>query len=305
MKFILTFLFLCGSCCYAQEVVLQTDPFGFNAGASVSWGTHINRLGIFAGAYYYYGHVQVNTLGRVSYNFKHLGPTSRGWEKQIGLGVAYGFQRGGEFNPFHHLVSNQMGWKQSIGFGYYYYRDDWETSQFTGTVGYQGGNFELIHENDAFGISSDRYRTASLLVAYRKQNTRVGLNTTLWTGNGNDDNVVIVHESDFARFGYKDFSAVKHGKFSHGLLSAQIDHSFSYGQSARLNAGVDSEHLRNLLQNKIMHDMYMWPARWNTSKNPHVPMVDRNGNPYLYKEGQQVRKDRFYLNFGFNEIGYY
>jgi hypothetical protein len=54
-----------------------------------------------------------------------------------------------------------------------------------------------------------------------------------------------------------------------------------------------------------MHDMYLWPAKWNTAKNPHVPMLDSEGKPYLYKEGQEVRKVKFYFNLGLNECGYY
>lgn len=298
-------LIIVGPCCYTQESVFNTDQFGFSAGATLSIGTHVNRLGIFASAYYHNGHVQLNALGKVNYSFRHLGPNGSGWEKQVGLGLVYGFQEGNEGNPFHHLVSNQMHWQQSIGFGYTYYRDDWETSQFTGTVGYQAGNFELVHENDAFGISSDRYRTSAILVAYRHQESRVGLNNTLWTGNGDDDKVRTIHESDFARFGYKDLSEARHGKFSNGLLSAQWDQAIPYGQTAKLNVGVDSERVRNLLQNKIMHDMYIWPEKWNTAKNPHVPMLDRNGNPYIYGDGQKVKKTKFYFNLGWNENGFY
>jgi hypothetical protein len=131
------------------------------------------------------------------------------------------------------------------------------------------------------------------------------LNNTLWTGNGNDKNVKTIRESDFARFGYKDLSEARHGQYAHGLLSAQWDQAFSYGQTARLNVGGDAEQIRNVFQNKIMHDMYLWPAKWNSAKNPHVPMLDSEGKPYLYKEGQQVRKAKFYFNLGLNECGYY
>jgi hypothetical protein len=152
LRRIYTFLLLSLSVCsFGQDAMIHANQFGLNAGASFSVGTHVYRIGLFAGAYYYYSHVQVNTLGKATYNFKHLGPKGRGWEKQMGIGLVYGFKDGTSNNPFHHLVSNQMGWRHSVGFGYNYYKDDWETSQFTGTVGYQGGNFELIHENDAFG----------------------------------------------------------------------------------------------------------------------------------------------------------
>jgi len=60
-----------------------------------------------------------------------------------------------------------------------------------------------------------------------------------------------------------------------------------------------------VLQNKFIHDMRFIPKKWNRSKNCHIPMIDDKGAQYLYKEGQEVRKPKMYLNLFSNANVFY
>jgi len=64
--------------------------------------------------------------------------------------------------------------------------------------------------------------------------------------------------------------------------------------------GVDSEHIRYAIQDIFIHDMYFIPKKWNKAKNPHYPMLDTTGQPYLFKPGQKVKPTSFYFEFSGN-----
>jgi hypothetical protein len=118
-------------------------------------------------------------------------------------------------------------------------------------------------------------------------------------------------DTDFpARFGYKDDRNVKFGGKSVALLSAQakllIPESYiPLNQEVQLNIGLQSERVRNVLQNRIVHDHAFIPAKW-ISRNPcHIPMEAEGGGQYLYQENQRVKKSSFYFNIGANEGAFY
>ncbi|MGE0772061.1 MAG: polymorphic toxin type 23 domain-containing protein [Cyclobacteriaceae bacterium] len=303
---LLLFLFFKPGLVFGQERIVNDDEFGITGGVHVSFGTHVQRAGVFLAGYCIFNHLQLNANFRLAFAGRHLGPRLGSVECIQSVGVVYGFENGADhYNFFPHSVSNQMDWKYAVGYAYNFYWDRWKTSQRTGTIGFSVDKMELIHENDALGARTDRYRTAALMVSYRYLDNRYAVNTTLWTGNANDPAVRKVDSVAFARFGYKDLSDARYGKISHGLLSAQWDHAFDYGQQLRVNFGVDSEQVRNFIQNKLMHDMYLWPRKWNTARNPHIPMLDAEGQPFVYWEGQVLRQDRLLLQVGLNDLSFY
>ena len=297
--------------CPTSKLLAQDNPFksesnGFTGGLNISFGSHVKRTGVFVGGYYYKDFLQVNAIARWYFNFKNLGELQRGTEKHMGIGLAYAFDES-VYTPNHFVsvTGSQTGKKYSIGYGYNFYWDHRKTSQRTGTVGFQLGALDLVHENDGLAIHSDKYRTATLYIGYRWDYHRIGVNSILWTGDAGSSAVNEVKESNFSRFGYKDLSQAEYGHFSHGLLSFQYDYAMDYYQVANVNIGVDSERVRNVLQNLIVHDLYFWPKKWNPAKNPHVPMLDTDGNPYLYLKEQEIRKSLFYFNLGLNETLFY
>ncbi|WP_020531650.1 polymorphic toxin type 23 domain-containing protein [Flexithrix dorotheae] len=293
---------------FGQESLgYSKEGFGGAAGISFNLGTHFQRAGLFLTGYYYHDFFQVNAQTRWFFTFRQLGPSGKGHEGQFNIGAVYAFGNYDQIqNPFLNSVSNQTGKKYSIGYSFNVYLDQLSTNQRTGTVGIQLDQVEVYHENDILGTpGSDRYRTSGILIAYRNDHTRIGINATFWTGNSDSGKAIKVEDNTFARFGYTDLTHAEYGEYSNGLLSLQVEHVFPYAQQGRMNIGIDSEHVRNFLQNKVMHDLYFWPEKWNPAKNYHIPMVDTEGKPYLYKENQGVKSDRFLFDLSLNPTLFY
>ncbi len=38
------------------------------------------------------------------------------------------------------------------------------------------------------------------------------------------------------------------------------------------------------------------PKKWNKVENLHIPMIDREGNQYLYRKEQKIKKPKLFLN---------
>ena len=54
-----------------------------------------------------------------------------------------------------------------------------------------------------------------------------------------------------------------------------------------------------------MHDLPIWPRKWNTAKSRHVPMIDAEGNAYLFQENQKLREGKFYWGLYLNSPHFY
>ncbi|MEZ4828885.1 MAG: polymorphic toxin type 23 domain-containing protein [Bacteroidia bacterium] len=305
MKRTYSFLFLLLNASLVWGQWVTSSRLGATAGISIQTGTTINRFGLIASGYYLSDFVQVNLQLRGFFSFTDLGPRPpmQGWEAQIAGGALIGFgpDRHTE-SPFLSPVSNQTGRQYAIAYAYTLYFDQRKTSQRNGTVAFHIGKFMAASENDALsGELADKFRTASVLFLYRVDSLTIGLNTLMWTGDSRDPNVKKVRHSEYpGRFGYKDLSEVLYGRFSHGIQTVQVQYALPYGQMVQGNLGVDSEYVRHFLQNRLIHDLYFVPLKWNKSKNPQYPMLDREGKPYLYLPGQKVKPSRLYINLAMN-----
>ncbi len=289
----------------SETIFAQLTP---SIGIACNIGTTVNRIGITAGAYYVNHSFQINSKLWLYYNFNSYGPPHSGPEFQASLGLLFGYGKQDTIeNKFITSISNQTGKRNSIAITHNYYFDNIKTSQETGTIALEFNHLQIVHENDILGTrASDRYRTAGVLISYRIQNTTFGLNTVLWTGNSSSDSAIRITNSDYpARFGYRDLSKADYGTFSHGILTFQVQKALPYNQIARIDIGADSEHIRNVIQNKIIHDMYFLPKWLIATKLPHYPMLDVNGMPYLYKTNQKVKPSKFFLNFSGNSGVFY
>ncbi len=288
---------------YAFPAQAQSINYGLWGGLSFRFGTTQNRVGVAAGGFCYYDFVQINLRVSGLYNIKTYGPPKKGFELQLGGGlvVAYG-KRDSVENPFLSRLDNKTGRKHSVSVGYDWYFDKIGTSQRSGLIGLQFGDFAIATENDLLGqAGQDKYRTAAILLSYRVDSVRIAVSSVLWTGNTSSDEVIVVQDSAYpARFGYKDLTDAQYGGFSNGAVSAQIEYAAPYFQTFVANVGVDSEHVRNLLQNKIMHDMYFIPPSLIPDRNPHVPMVDTENKPYLYNANQKIKSSKLILDLGVN-----
>lgn len=279
---------------------------GIRGGVLLSFGSHVRQVGFTVSGYWYYDFFQLNALGRVGVHSRNMGPQVKGKEALFSLGAVVGVDPSRDVeNYFLSAVSNQMGKLYSLGFAQNFYWDSHKTSQHTGTIGMQIGQVELAHENDIFSVmGSDRYRTAAIYAAWFNGFERVEISSIMWTGNTNSKKSV-KYDKGVGRFGYLDISEAEYGKISNGILCINWDHFYGFGQTSRVGLGIDSEHVRNALQNRLMHDMYLFPKKWNHAKNKHIPMLDEEGNPFISSDIQNVKKDRFYYQVSWNKPGFY
>ena len=274
---------------------------GATVGLNICLGNKTDRLGVFAGAWIRYDFVQLNPGIRIYYNFKNLGPPGRYWEFDSygGVLLAWG-KRDSTYNQFITNVSNHTMRRFSFAYSYNIYCDGIKTSQKTGTFAIQFNKIELITENDLIGDNRDRYRTAAATVRYRHESTIVGISMILWTGEKGDRMVGADYPS---RKGYKIQG--RFGQHSHGILCIQAQQHLGYGQNAQVSAGIDAEQIRHIVQNKIIHDWIFLPSRWVKNPSSHVPMLDTEGNMYLYQSGQKIRKPTPYFNVAVNPALFY
>jgi hypothetical protein len=260
--------------------------FGARVGIVLGIGNRIDRIGFCGNAYYAVNFFQTNADVRAYYNFKNFGPRKKHFELVTSLGVVFGFgKKDTADNLFYSSVSNQTKYKNSFAYSYNCYFNKVKTTQQTGIFALQFQGFSLIGENDLFARPRfDRFRTGAFLLQYQYKEFQFAVNSTLWTGQmGN-----VVRNEHFPN-GYVDTTNGVYPEFSNGLLSAQVKCILPYYQFAQGNIGVDAEQVRNVLQNKMIHEVFR-------AHNSDIPMLDTNGNQYLYKEGQQIRKPVFYYN---------
>jgi hypothetical protein len=290
----------------SQEFPYKKSNFGINVGANIALGTHFQRMGITFNAYYVNSFFQANAETRFYVNVKNLGPAKVYGEAvtSFGLLVAYGDKQN-YYNPFISIVSNQTGYKYSVAYAYNVYWNKINTAQRTGIISLQFNKISLVTENDLLAPPSlDKFRTAAAFIQYQHDSVfQVALNCTMWTGKMG---FKTQHPDPHFYFScYMDTTGNIYGNISHGLLSGQIKYNLGYGQNAQANLGVDAEQVRNLFQNKVIHDMRYLPKKWVKNKNCHIPMLDNKGEQYLYKEDQKIKPARLYFNLFSNQGLFY
>ena len=292
-KFFIIFFFSFCSIVFGQ--LKLNKHYGFNVGFVSSFGTHFQRFGVVIQGYAVYQFAQVNASFRVYDNFKNLGPKGEHAEINASLGLCLGYgKRAYERNLFMSCISNQTGYKNSVAYSYNIYFNKIKTSQVTGTIAFQFNHFSLISENDIFAKPIlDRFRTGAFLLQYQNKHFQYAVNCTMWTGKMGE---AIKNDSLYPSPGYMNTVNSVYSNLSHGLLSAQIKYANQYGQYLQSNIGVDAEQVRHTVQNKIIHDMLFVPKQWNKAQNVHIPMIDREGNQYLYRKNQKIKKAKLFLN---------
>lgn len=305
-RWTLAILLLCAAIrSEGQNYHYEKNNLAFIGGLQLAVGTHIQRVGCFAQVSYMYNHVQVNAVVRAQFNRRAIGPGGRSADLILSPGLVYAFgDRRLYGNSFYTTLSNQTIYRNSIAYAYNAYFSTNKTSQQTGQVGFQYGDFKLIAENDLLGRPAlDRFRTGAFLVEYTYQNLwQAGISTALWTGQmGRRQSI---DPADISGGCYMDTSSARYANESAGLLSAQFRWHAGSLNVLQANAGIDAEQIRNAIQNHFFHDMRFLPKKLRT-KNCHIPMLDEEGNQYLYKENQKIRPARPLLNISSNGSLFY
>lgn len=295
-KLLCIFLFLT-SFLNAQEILYKQNGFGFSLGAHLAFGTHVQRMGLSLNAFYIKDIVQLNGETRFYFNAKNLGPAKRYEEAVTSLGLLLGFgDRNSSYNPFLSAVSNQTGYRYSVAYAYNMYHNKVGTSQQTGLISLQFNRISFIMENDIFAKPIlDRFRTGGFLLQYQHDSLfQAAVNCSMWTGQMGK--VTATDNKKIYPGCYMDTTGGVYTSYSHGLLSAQMKWHAGYSQTFQLNAGVDAEQVRHVMQNKLIHDMKWMPQKWQKVKNCHIPMLDDKGNAYLFQEGQNIKPAKLYFN---------
>lgn len=289
---------------------ISNEHYHIQAGVAVQFGSTVNRIGLFTKGYAIYKDFQLNADFRWHFNMSSFGPPESGqeWIYKIGLVWAWG-ETDTLGNDILTPLSNQIGKRNSIGYSFNQYFDQINTNQKTGLASIQLNRLQFIIENDAFaGSPADKFRTAAAVFQYRLSSTQqLGINSILWTGDP-FTNFIDTKKEDTnypSRYGYRDISKAFYGKYSHGILSMQFQQVFPFGQVMKYDIGMDSEYVRHVLQNILIHDMYYLPNKINLAKHPHIPMLDKNGEQYLFLEGQRVKPVQFFGQFALNGTLFY
>lgn len=283
--------------------------WGGRIGATIQLGTPVNRVGLVTNIFYHYDFVELDLEWRGHYNFSNYGPPQEGWESQFATGVTLAMGKKDSLSiPFTMPFFQHTGRKFALNYTLYFYKDQVETSQRSGTIALQFDRVHLVTGNDVFGSfrGGDEFRTGTFSVFYQKENWLYELKTVLWTGKTSGEGTQTFRDTDYpCRFGYRDICGAKYGRFSHGILAGQIHRVLDFGQIVQVGIGVDSERVRNFIQNKLIHDMYFFPTAWTQVRNVHIPMLDEDGNAFTYQAGQKVKPATWYLNFALNGGGNY
>jgi len=292
---------------YAQQtgILQQIGTFYYISG-HVWLGTPINRIGIVAGTGVTYEHIQVYAQLRSHYQLTGWVKGKYTPEMQFSLGGLLTWGSPNMYFTHELLYQNFTPYTHAVGYTHHWYIDKVQTSQRAGSISLQVDKFSVILENDVLaGQGKDDFRTGGFKVAYQiNPYHAVALTSILWTGQSRGA-IRIDTGGYHARFGYKDLSNTLYGKQSKGILALQYSYFYAPLGITQVQAGIDAEQIRHVFQNKLIHDMPFFPRKWNKAENPHYPMLDTEGMPYINPEKQKIRKPKPYFQVGLNPSSFY
>ena len=281
----------------AQE--WRTENIGLQIGLSSSIGSHKSQVGVKIQGFYMHDFVQVN--GGVFYHFNglHLGNRKQFHAVRANLGAVL---MAGKKDAIPHFIYDglihQSNRRYALAYNYLWYLDNAGTSQLSGGLGFHFRQLALFVENDFFaGQGKDRFRTNDAKITYHTERLNFRFQTKLWTGETEGAKIIDGNPR------IKDLSDNYLGKTSHGIISLGLDYYLFAGNVLNVDTGVDHEQVRDMLQNKFMHNKKFIPKKWRTP-NAHYPMLDRFGYP-MFSSSQQLRPLFFYFQTGINGSLFY
>jgi len=283
----------------AQGMRWDRPNAGIQTGIVLNIGTHETAVGIQLKAFVGFDYAQLNVGNTFVWKFASYGNRKKFYENRAYFGVmgmlgkenaAYDFELDG--------LNHQTRRNFALGFNYLIYTDNAGTSQLSGGFGMHIKNFAIRFENDVFGgQAKDRFRTGILAFSVKQEWFKINAGMYLWTGETGNS---FWDRTKSAKMpsGYRSLEALPYGRTSHGIFYGGVQFLLPYGNYAHLRVGVDSEHFRHFLQNRLTHDLMFLPEKVQRN-TPHYPRLDENGCPVFEKE--LVRKNRYYLQFGLND----
>lgn len=279
--------------------LVQEKHWGVQVGLTANFGTHINQFGVKIQGYYTRNFVQINAGNQFLINASNLANRQNYIENRINIGAVL---LAGKRNSTPSFVldglNHQTNYDYGLGYNYLWYLDNADSYQVSGGFGLHVKQFSLLIENDLFsGNGRDRFRTSFTQLNYHNKMLNIKLNTQLWTGETWGTELMNKKENPYP-VGYKDLRNTLYGRESHGIVAVGIDYYLFYGNSLSAVIGIDSEVVRNGLQNRFMHDKPFIPKRWR-KPNVNYPMLDKLGLPIHNKV--DAKKNVLYFQFGLNQ----
>lgn len=226
--------------------------------------------------------------------FSGLGPKGTFIENRFQVDAKVVWGQHANRNPmFLHAMFNNSDKSNSLGYAYFWYWDTRQTSQLSGAWSMELGPYFIYFENDLFaGQGRDRFRTGLFQLMYREPRQIWGINARIWTGETvNATN--IKNTKNTSSKAYKNLSNTLYGKHSNGILSISYHNAQGF-QPVGIELGIDHERIRHFLQNKVIHD-FPYFKHTNRDKNKYLPMLDREGLPFIDCNTQELRRPKIVL----------
>ena len=297
MKALVYLILLISLTCTSQTV--STNHIGFSSGLILNFGTHVNSFGFFLKTYFKDNFYQINLGSSITTNIKSYGNRKRFWESRNYLGlILLGGKKDNTFDFQLDGLMHQSFFRNAIGYNYLWYFDNIGTSQRSGGWSLSINKLAFYFENDVFGgQAKDRFRTGSLMVSYRNKDFKYCSGIYLWTGE-TDGAYWNRNSSNTSKNGFKNLSDLPFGKTSHGIIYSSLIYNLPYGQNVHFKLGVDSEQVRHVVQNRLIHDLVFLPKNIER-KTPHYPRLNQDGMP-VFEKGKS-KKSKLFIQLGANE----
>ena len=271
---------------------------GFNFSVLIKLSSHQTQYGFKLNTFVLLDHFQFNTESIFSYYPRNIGQRKRMFENKNSIGIVGLFGNSKTTSDFSYsCIQHQSFKKYGIAYSYIWYRDNQSTSQKSGAIGIHFNRLSILHENDFFsGFGKDRFRTGDIKLCFQDSLIKYMSGIQLWTGETSGTRVKENKDSKTIKR-YKDLSDLPYGRSSNGIFFIGISSNFYLNNNLNIKAGWDSEQIRHLIQNKILHDFPLLP---NSNKTPYYPRLDSKGLPTFKKEN--MKKPRFFYSFDLNGI---
>jgi hypothetical protein len=271
---------------------------GLQVVLSADLGSHVHRFGIRLQGYYTYGFAQVNLGNQFAFNSKNLASRINYRSNRISAGLVI---LAGKTNAIPNFIfdglAHQTQHQYGFGYNYIWYLDNANSAQRSAGIGIHIDQFSLLVENDLFSFTGrDRFRTSHFSGHYRTETFILSVNSQLWTGETWGTELQNTPDSMYS-VGYKDLSKTLYGRSSHGILSLGIDYLVGYGNRTHAMLGIDHERIRNLFQNRLIHEKEFLPKRIG-KRYVSYPMLDEEGLP-IHKKGEE-KPGEIYFQLGIN-----
>ena len=290
-------------CCFCISTTgIGQSKWSWQLGFVAKVGQPVQRLGLTAGCSWQCSFAQVGLTWSGLQHIQALGTGGYAFEHQVRMRFRGGW---GEVSTDQLPVFNVLDqWPAAYRLGYQWnwYWDDQGTSQETGTLLVGLHAWDINIENDALALirPKDRFRTGAFSIHWTAGSWQFGTQVILWHGEANG--APRCENPDYpCPYGFKDLTNRPYGRFSHGIWQFTAQRSLGLGQTTGIALGLDSERIRHFWQNRLIHDLPFIPRRWNKARNPHYPMLDEEGAPYLFSNNQVLRRSRLTWSWNLND----